>query len=172
MRNRMSLARSMVLTGVTAANLGFVSAADRVPDLIIAVYTCGPILLFVQLALWFAVVGGPERRAFRIGFAAAGTLGTIALTSCFRYMPAQESILQVYAGFWSAVGRLAPGFERFVSSSDSRRDLAFGIFFFVPQILLATVGGALADRAARMGWVPGGDARRSRGGPGAATRSE
>jgi uncharacterized membrane protein HdeD (DUF308 family) len=147
MKNRMSLSRSMVLTGVIAVNLGLISAANRVPDLFVLVYICGPILLLVQLGILLAVVGLPERRAFRFGFAATGSGCAILLMCAIFHTETQSLILDSYSGFWKVLEQLAPTFERFVSSSEFRRDFAVGAFFFVPQLLLAAIGGAVDDGA-------------------------
>lgn len=146
---RFSIGELMALTGVVALNLAVVAASDRVPDLIIAIYLCGPILVGVQLALYRSAFGRRTCRRFWLGFAAAGALAATALLVAYWYMPTQRALLHAYAAFWDGIDRIAPGLGRLVSSRDGLRNAAFGLYFFVPQALLAFAGGVLTDWLAR-----------------------
>jgi uncharacterized membrane protein YraQ (UPF0718 family) len=136
----------MILTGVVAVNLAVVAASNHVPDLILAVYISGPILVVVQLALYRSVFGRRQRRGFWLGFAAAGPLAAAVVLKAFWHFPTQEVLIGAYGTFWDGIDRIAPGLNRVVSSHQWSIDAAFSMYYFVPQVLVALLGGVLTDR--------------------------
>lgn len=149
MSSRFTIAQLMALTGVVAVNLAVVEASTHIWDLIIAVYLCEPILIAVQLALYRSVFGRPARRWFWRGFAVSGAAAAVALYLAYFHMPFHLELMRAYTYFWDAIARIAPGLERLVSSHEWSIDAAFAIYYFVPQVLVAFVGGVLAARLAR-----------------------
>ena len=137
---RVTIARSMALTAALALNIALVRA------FIVQEMFCGVILIFVvlQLGLWRLYQGRGRTRRFWIGFEIGGVAATLALVAC-EVVP-ESNLNRLQMAYMNAVLNLAFGHlpASLADDLDVHDDLLLATIYFVPQMVAAGLGGAIA----------------------------